>query len=486
LTLIPAATSRGSAPAGALPKVPTGIVGLDELTGGGLPRGRSTLVVGGPGCGKTLLGMEFLVCGAKQYREPGVFVAFEETPDDLAENVCSLGYDVKQLIDDGMLAVDHVHIEGREIEETGDYDLEGLFVRLAHCIDKVKAKRVVVDTLEVLFGGLTDHAILRGELRRLFRWLKDRGVTSIITAERGTGEMMTRHGLEEYVSDCVILLDHRIEDQVSTRRLRVLKYRGSDHGANEYPFLIAEGGLVVFPITSLGLDYVALDGYMSSGIEGLDKALEGRGFQRGSSILVTGSAGTGKSSIAASFAGSVCASDHRCLYFSMEESASQIVRNMKSVGIDLAPWLQRGLLRVQSSRPTLHGLETHLATLYQAVNEFRPQVVVMDPITNFGSVGSQRDVNAAITRILDFLKTRQITSLFTSLVGDRDCPEAHEVGVSSWMDTWIVLRTLESRGVRRRGLYVIKARGMGHSDSIQELKFTSKGLQVSPMHREAA
>jgi circadian clock protein KaiC len=469
-----------------LAKVPTGIAGLDELTGGGLPRGRSTLVIGGPGCGKTLLGMEFLVAGAREYGEPGVFVAFEETAEDLTDNVRSLGYDLHELVDAGQLALDYIRVEGREIEETGDYDLEGLFVRLGHAIDKVKAKRVVIDTLEVLFGNLRDHYILRGELRRLFRWLKERGVTAIVTAERGPDAATTRHGLEEYVSDCVIVLDHRIEQQVSTRRMRVVKYRGSSHGANEYPFLIAAGGLVVFPITSLGLDYEAPQGHLSSGIAELDEALDGRGFLRGSSVLLTGSAGTGKTSIAAGFANAACARGERCLYFSMEESPSQIVRNMKSIGIDLGPWMDRGLLKVHSARPTLHGLETHLATLYRTVLDCEPHVVIIDPITNLGAVGSDREVNSAITRMLDFFKSRQISTLFTSLVSDRENPAASEAGVSSWMDTWIVLRTLEVGDHRRRTLYVIKARGMSHSDSIHELRFTTHGIHLSPTSKEDA
>lgn len=466
------------------PKAPTGISGLDEVTGGGLPRGRSTLVVGGPGCGKTLLAMEFLICGVMKFKEAGVFVAFEETEAELAENVRSLGYEIESLVDARKLVLDYVRVERSEIEETGDYDLEGLFVRLGHAIDSVGAKRVVIDTLEVLFAGLQDHAVLRAELRRLFRWLKEREVTAVVTAERGSGGEMTRHGLEEYVSDCVIVLDHRVEQQVSTRRLRVVKYRGSAHGANEYPFLIDEGGLEVFPITSLGLDYPAPSGHVSSGVPELDEALDGRGFLRASSVLVTGTAGTGKTSIAAGFVNAACARGERCLYLSMEESADQIVRNMRSIGINLERWRRRGLLQLQSSRPTLCGLEAHLATVYKAVRDFQPKIVVVDPITNLGVVGSDPDVAAAITRLLDFLKSKQITGLFTALSSNPEDPEHSEVGVSSWMDTWILLRTLESAGTRRRGLYVIKARGMPHSDSIHELRFTSRGIRLGPLTKE--
>ncbi|HEY6451140.1 MAG TPA: circadian clock protein KaiC, partial [Steroidobacteraceae bacterium] len=369
-------------------------------------------------------------------------------------------------------------IERSEIEETGDYDLEGLFVRIAHAVDSIGAKRVVLDTLEVLFAGLNDHAILRAELRRLFRWLKDRHLTAIVTAERGPAGELSRHGIEEYVSDCVIALDHRVTQQISTRRLRVVKYRGSHHGANEYPFLIDEGGLAVFPITSLGLDYAAPRGHVSSGIQGLDKALDGRGFLRGSSVLVTGTAGTGKTSMAAGFASSACARGQRCLYFSMEESPDQIVRNMSSIGLALERWRRRGLLRIQSSRPTLYGLETHLAAVYKAVNEFDPQVIVMDPLTNLDAAGSDRDATAVLTRLLDFLKSRRITSVFTSLVSSHADPEHSEVGVSSWMDTWLLLRTLETEGVRHRGIYIVKSRGMAHSDRIHALRFTSRGLRV--------
>jgi circadian clock protein KaiC len=470
---------RSGSPQG-LEKTATGIAGLDEITFGGIPTGRTTLVTGGPGCGKTLLAMDFLVNGAR-HGEPGVFVAFEETTPELLANVRSVGYKLDALVRSRRIVLDHVRIERSEIEETGDYDLEGLFVRLAHLIESIGAKRIVLDTLEVLFAGLSDHSILRAELRRLFRWLKDRGITAIVTAEAGPGGVLSRHGIEEYVSDCVISLDHRINQQISTRRLRVVKYRGSGHGANEYPFLIGDGGLIVFPITSLGLDYVAPKGRIPAGVPGLDKLLDGRGFIRGSTVLVTGTAGTGKSSIAAGFVDAACARGERCLYFSMEESPDQIVRNMRSIGIKLERWRRSDRLRVLSSRPTLYGLENHLAAVYAAVKEFNPSVVVMDPLTSLTSVGTNIEVTAVITRLIDYLKAKQITALFTTLASDKVDPEHSEVGVSSWMDTWLVVRSVELQGARRRALYVIKSRGMKHSDGIHELKFTSRGISVLPM-----
>jgi circadian clock protein KaiC len=468
-----------------VPKAATGIEGLDQITFGGIPRGRTTLVTGGPGCGKTLFGTEFLVHGAA-HGEPGVFVAFEESTQELTDNVRSLGHDLESLVAKRKLTLDYVRIERSEIEETGDYDLEGLFVRLGHLVDSIGARRMVLDTLEVLFAGLSDHAILRAELRRLFRGLMERGITAIVTAEAAPGGMLSRHGIEEYVSDCVIALDHRINQQISTRRLRVVKYRGSRHGANEYPFLIGEGGLVVFPITSLGLDYGAPRGRIPTGVPGLDAVLDGRGFMRGSTILVSGTAGTGKSSIAAGFVAAACARGERCLYFSMEESPDQIARNMRSIGINLERWRKDGRLRVQSSRPTLFGLENHLAAVYKAVTEFNPTIVVMDPLTNLTSVGTSAEVTAAVTRLIDFLKARKITGLFTSLVSDQSHPEISEVGVSSWMDTWIAVRSLEWQGSRRRALYVIKSRGMKHSDGIHELRFTSRGIGILPLQAAAA
>jgi circadian clock protein KaiC len=460
----------------ALAKAPTGITGLDEITSGGLPRGRTTLVAGGPGCGKTLLGMEFLVCGALQYHEPGVFVAFEETASELGENVRSLGYELQALIESKKLVIDHVRLERAEIEETGEYDLEGLFVRLAHAIDSVGAKRVVIDTLEALFAGLSNQKTVRAELKRLFRWLKERRVTAIVTAERGRSGGITRHGLEEYVSDCVIVLDHRVDEQVSTRRLRVVKYRGSEHGADEYPFLIGGTGFKVFPITSLALDHVAPLEHVSTGIAGLDQALNGRGFLRGSSILVTGTAGAGKTSLAAAFSDASCARGERCLYLSMEESPDQLVRNMRSIGIDLAPWRERGLLELRGLRPTLHGLETHLAALYDSVSDFDPRTVVVDPITNLDEVGSDRQAAAAIARMIDLLKSRGVTAMFTALSSNEHLSGRSHVGVSSWMDAWILLRTLETDGVRQRSLSVVKVRGMPHSDAIHKLLFTSGGV----------
>jgi circadian clock protein KaiC len=474
--------AKTTAEVGALPieKAATGITGLDEITAGGLPRGRTTLVVGGPGSGKTLLGMEFLINGALQFDEGGVFLAFEETANELATNVRSLGHDLESMINDKKLIVDHVRIERSEIEETGEYDLEGLFVRLAHAIESVGARRLVIDTLEVLFGGLQDHGILRAEFRRLFRWLNERRITTIVTGERGPDRQMSRHGLEEYVSDCVIILDHRIEQQISTRRLRVVKYRGSAHGADEYPFLIDEGGIEVFPVTSMGLDYRTPEGYISTGIAELDEALDGRGFPRGSSILLTGAAGTGKSSMAASLVDAACKRGERCLYFSMEESPAQIMRNMRSIGMELGQWVERKLLNINSSRPTLCGLEMHLANIYKAVKEFTPDVVVIEPISGLGTVGTDIQVTAALTRMLDFLKSRQITVLCTALVSRTDDSAASGVDVSSWMDAWMVLRTVEVSGIRKRSLSIIKVRGMAHSDRVHELKLTGNGIHLVP------
>ena len=410
-----------------LPKAPTGIQGLDEITGGGLPRGRPTLVCGSAGCGKTLLAMEFLVRGATEFGEPGVFMAFEETAEELAQNVRSLGFDLEDLAEQNKLLVDFVRVERSEIEETGEYDLEGLFIRLGHAIDSLGAKRVVLDTLETLFGGLSNAAILRAELRRLFRWLKDKGVTAIITGERGDGTL-TRHGLEEYVSDCVIVLDHRVTEQLSTRRLRIVKYRGTTHGTNEYPFLIDENGISVLPVTSLGLSQEASDERISTGIPRLDAMLGGKGVYRGSSVLISGTAGTGKTSLAAHFADATCRRGERCLYFAFEESESQLVRNMRSIGLDLAPWSKKGLLRFHATRPSAYGLEMHLATLHKLVNEFEPRVVVVDPITTFLGAGTSVEAESMLMRLIDFLKAQQITAMFTSLTHGGNAPGAERGG----------------------------------------------------------
>ena len=466
-----------SAPAGTLPKAATGIPGLDEITLGGLPRGRPTLVCGGAGCGKTLLAMEFLVRGATQFDEPGVCVTFEETEAELAENVRSLGFDVDGLVQRGMLAFDHVHIDRREIEETGEYDLEGLFVRLGFAIDSIGAKRVVLDTMEALFGGFSNMAILRSELRRLFRWLKDRDVTVVITGERGDGTL-TRQGLEEYVSDCVILLDHRVNEQISTRRLRVVKYRGTSHGTNEYPFLINEQGISVLPVTSLGLAHRVSNERVSSGIPRLDAMLGGAGFYRGSSILVSGAAGSGKSTIAAHFADAACRRGERCLFLAFEESRDQIVRNMRSVGIDLARHVDSGHLLMEAARPSLHGLETHLAQIHRQIDTFDPQAVVIDPISNLGYATQRLDLSAMLLRMIDFLKSKGITALFVNLAAGGVPLDATDLGVSSLIDTWLVLRDIEAGGERNRGLYVIKSRGMQHSNQIREFVITSDGIDL--------
>ena len=462
-----------------LPKAPTGIPGMDEITGGGLPKGRPTLVAGGAGCGKTLFAMEFLVNGATQYDEPGVFVAFEENAEELAQNVASLGFDLKKLSKQKKLIIDYVRVERSEIEETGDYDLDGLFIRLGHAIDSIGAKRVVLDTIEVLFSALSNQGILRAELQRLFRWLKDKGVSAVITAERGDGTM-TRFGLEEYVADCVILLDHRVTDQVSTRRLRIVKYRGTLHGTNEYPFLITEEGISVLPITSLGLDHQASAERVSTGVKELDDMLGGKGYYRGSSVLLSGTAGTGKSSLSASFVDAACRRGERCLYFSFEESTSQILRNMRSIGIDLAPHVKKGLLQFQVSRPTLYGLEMHLVTIHNLIKKHKPEAIVLDPITDFFAVGSTAEVKAAITRIIDFLKTNQVTALLTSYTED-DSPNESVVGVSSLIDTWISLRNIENNGERHRGLFILKSRGMAHSNQIRSFELTSEGIKIGAL-----
>lgn len=460
-----------------LQKTPTGIPGMDEITGGGLPKGRPTLVTGAAGCGKTLFAMEFLVNGATRYDEPGIFVAFEENAEELAQNVASLGFDLKKLSKQKKLLVDHIRVERNEIEETGDYDLEGLFIRLGHAIDSIGARRVVLDTIEVLFSSFSNQGILRAELQRLFRWLKDRGVSAVITAERGE-RSMTRFGLEEYVADCVILLDHRVTEQVSTRRLRILKYRGTVHGTNEYPFLIGRNGISVLPITSLMLQHKASTERVSTGIRELDDMLDGKGFYRGSSIMISGTAGTGKTSLAAAFVEAACERGERCLYFAFEESADQIIRDMRSIDIDLAPHIKKGLLRIHVARPSQYGLEMHLVTMYDMIREFKPKIVVMDPITDFTSVGSQFEIKSAVTRIIDFLKTHDVTGLFISVTSENEAADNTVVGISSLIDAWVSLRNLENRGERQRGLFVLKSRGMAHSNQIHSFHLTDDGIKI--------
>lgn len=464
-----------------LPKSPTGIQGFDEITAGGLPAGRPTLVCGGAGCGKTLFGIEFLVRGATLYDEPGVFMSFEESNEELIKNVASLGFDLEDLIKNKKLALDHVHIERSEIEETGEYDLEGLFIRLGYAIDSIGAKRVVLDTIESLFAGLPNQLILRAELRRLFRWLKEKGVTAIITGERGD-ETLTRQGLEEYVSDCVIMLDHRVNEQTSTRRLRVVKYRGSLHGTNEYPFLIDETGFSVLPITSLGLEHIVSNERIPTGITELDEMLEGKGYFRGSTVLVSGTAGVGKTSVAAHFAEAACKRGERVLYFCFEESPNQLIRNMHSIGIKLEPWVHKGLLHFQATRPTFYGLEMHLAATHKAVKAFKPDIVIMDPINTFMLGDKENEVKTMLMRIVDFLKGNQITALLTSLTSIDGALDGSDAGISSLIDTWLLLRDIELNGERNRGMYVLKSRGMANSNQIREFILTDNGVKLREVY----
>ncbi|WP_311968851.1 circadian clock protein KaiC [Pseudomonas baltica] len=458
-----------------LHKVATGIVGFDDITLGGLPAGRPSLICGAAGCGKTLFGVTFLVRGAVDHDEPGVFMSFEERPRDLVDNVASLGYDLQGLIDQKKIAIDHVHIDRSEIEETGEYDLEGLFVRLGYAIDTIGAKRVVLDTIEALFASFTDTAVLRAELRRLFYWLKERGVTAVITGERGNGQL-TRYGIEEYVSDCVILLDNRVAEQITTRRLRVIKYRGSSHGTNEYPFFIDEYGITVLPVTAAGLNHSASVQIVPSGIEGLDRMLGRGGFYRGSSVLVSGLAGTGKTTFGASFVDACCKREERCLLFSFEESQSQLVRNLESVGLNLKPYIDSGLLRVESARPSLYGLEVHLARMYREILEFKPHAVVIDPISAFR--GPESEVHATLLRLVDLLKEHNITAIFTSLSEAKARAQGLDREVSSLMDVWLSLGMVEADGEHNRLLYVLKARGMGHSNQVREYHIDSNGITL--------
>ncbi|WP_035360872.1 circadian clock protein KaiC [Dyadobacter alkalitolerans] len=461
----------------ALQKARTGIKGLDEITLGGLPQGRPTLICGSAGCGKTLFSIEFLVHGALQFGEPGVFVAFEEKSEELTINVASLGFDLDRMQKDKLIKLDHVHIERSEIEETGEYDLDGLFIRLGHAIDSIGAKRVVLDTIESLFSGLNNEAIIRAELRRLFEWLKEKNVTTIITGERGEGSL-TRQGLEEYVSDCVILLDHRVANKISTRLLRIVKYRGSVHGTNEYPFLIDEDGISVLPVTSLTLSHNASSKRISSGIPALNKMLGGEGFFEGSSILVSGTAGTGKTSIAGSFANETCLNGDRCIYFAFEESPKQIVRNMRSIGVDLQSHIDNGLLKFHASRPTLNGLEMHLLSINKLITQFKPKTVIVDPITNLITVGSVSEVKSVLIRLIDFLQAEETTVLFTALSLNDSISEQTDESISSLVDAWLLIRDIEMNGERNRGLYVMKSRGMKHSNQVREFVISDNGLDL--------
>ncbi len=465
-----------------LPKSLTGIHGLDELTLGGLPQGRTTLVCGSAGCGKTVLGIEFLVHGAKEFNEPGVCLSFEETAEELTSNVESLGFDIGALIARKKLVVDHINVDRSLIEEAGEYDLEALFIRLSHAVDSIGARRVMLDGIEALFAGLQNESVLRAELRRLFRWLKDKNLTAIVTGERGTGEL-TRHGLEEYISDCVIFLDHRVSETVLTRRLRIVKYRGSLHGTNEYPFLIETDGLSVLPLTSIDLKHAASEDRVSTGIPALDEMFGGDGYFRGSSIIISGTAGTGKTSLSAHFVDAACARGERCVFFSFEESSDQIVRNMRSIGVDLGRWIDKGTLNIHSARPTTFGLEMHLVKMHRIIQQMDPSIVVVDPVTALLYSGAHSDAQSMLLRLIDFLKSKRITALMTTLTSGAEALEQTAVNISSLVDAWLLVRDIESGGERNRGLYILKARGLAHSNQIREFRLTDHGVELRDVYQ---
>jgi circadian clock protein KaiC len=467
-------------------KIPSGIKGLDEITDGGLPKGRPALVSGGPGCGKTLFAMEFIARGIIDYNEPGVFIAFEEKIDDLKKNFTSLGFDLEDLVKTKKLVLDHITIDRSEIEETGEYDLEGLFIRLGAMIDEVGAKRVAIDTLEAIFSGFANEAILRSELRRLFLWLKDRGITAVVTGERGD-RTITKYGLEEYVADCVITLDHRVTNQIATRRLRVVKYRGSIHGTDEYPFLISSDGISVLPITTMSLTHTASTERIATGIPRLDTMLGAKGFYRGSSILVSGQAGTGKTSIAATFVNAACKRGEKCLLFIFEESESQFIRNMKSIGMDFNPWIKKGLLKFHAVRPTAYSLEMHLSMMIKLIDEFKPRVIAVDPISNLYPIGDDVQVRSMMMRLIDYAKSLQITGLFTNLSNDSASEafslEPTQMAVSSLMDAWLILKNIEGNGERNRVFSIIKSRGMAHSNQLREFILSDKGIELLDLYQ---
>ncbi len=472
---------NSSASAERLEKARTGIAGFDEVTNGGVPKGRPSIVCGGPGCGKTMFAVEFLVRGATEYNEPGVLMTFEETSEEMTKNVASLGFDLKGLAARKKLVLEYVRIEPAEIHETGEYDLEGMFIRLQHAVDRIGAKRVVLDTVEAIFSGFANTGLLRAEIRRLFRWLKDRGLTTVVTAEKGEGSL-TRYGLEEYVSDCVIFLDHRVTEQVSTRRMRVVKYRGASHIADEIPFLIDERGFSVLPSSSMKLDHAVSSERISSGVNDLDDMLEGKGFYRGSSILVSGTAGSGKSTLAAHFAQQTCRGGERCLYVAFEESAAQAMRNMRSIGIDLEKYVKKGLLRFEAWRPTQSGLEMHLLQIHKLVEQHNPATVIIDPLTSL-MVDGTNQLHAMLMRLIDFLKTRQITGFFTALTSGRNKEiEETDVRISSLIDTWIFARDVELNGERNRCIYVLKSRGMANSNQVREFVMSKNGIRLLPVY----
>ena len=466
-----------------LPKCLTGIKGFDEITEGGLPKNRVTLICGSTGTGKTLLGIDFLINGAINYDEPGVFMSFEDTDVELYKDVASLNLDLEGLVLQKKILIDYVLLERRDIQEKGEFNLEGLFIRLEVAIDSIGAKRVVLDSIESLFAGVTDSGILRLEIKRLFRWFKEKQVTAVITGELRQGSY-TRNGLEEYISDCIILLDNRVREQISTRRIRVIKYRGSNHGTNEYPFVIDKDGLSVIPITSAGLDQPGTRERVSTGIPSLDKLFQGGGYTRGSTILASGTAGTGKTSLAAAFAVQSCKRGERCLFLSYEESSGQLVQNMSSIGFNLEPLVKKGMLKIVSTRPSFFGLEMHLLDLYKIIADFKPKAVVIDPLTSLIGQGNQLEIQSMLTRMIDALKSRGITGFFTSLVSSNQQNDTSgEIGVSSLIDTWIVVRELEENEGRRRirGTYIVKSRGMGHSSDVHKLILSDDGLQLVPM-----
>ncbi|WP_240236172.1 circadian clock protein KaiC [Nocardioides sp. CFH 31398] len=458
-----------------LEKAATGIEGFDDITFGGLPRARATIVTGAAGSGKSMFGVEFLAQGARAYGEPGVLLSFEETADELVANAASIGVDLRAMADEGTLVVDSAAGDLDDLVQSGAFDLEGLLLRLAAAIDAVGARRVVLDTVETLFSTLPDETTVRREFARLLRWLKERDLTVVVTAERGQQGRLTRHGIEEYVSDCVVVLDHRVEDEVATRRMRVAKYRGSPHGTNEFPFLISGRGLVVMPLHHDELTEVSEE-RVSLGIPELD-TMVGGGVFRGSTIMISGSAGTGKTSIAACAADAACRRGEKALFLSFEEPSGQVVRNMRSIGLDLQHWIDKGLLVVQHMRPAITGLEAHLASLHMILDEHPAEVVVLDAVASLSRGVASYASASAVARDIAMLRLRGATTVLTALAGTHDDPHT-DVSASSLVDAWLLVRNVENDGERNRLLMTIKNRGSFHSNQVREFLLTDDGPRL--------
>ena len=462
--------------------VSTGVKGLDDVLGGGIPQGHAMLLVGKPGTGKSILSMEYLLHGIELHKENGVYISFEESEKQIISNAASFGWKFEEMVKKNKLAISYIDMQPEQMRTVGDYDLSALILRVKGAIKKVNARRVVIDGINNLLSTFDDERIIRSDLLRLIREIKEVNATIFITGERGH-DSWSKMGFEEYLADGLMHLDNRTDGNYQTREIQVVKCRGINHYTGKSPFIINSEGMSIRPLITADFDYKVLKSRVSTGIADIDNMLGGKGLYRGSTVYITGPSGAGKTSISSSFANGACSRGERALFLAFEESSDQIIRNMKSIGLSLDKWVNEKLLYFYTARATTNSLEGHLDNIMTMVREVEPTCVVLDPISAFRPIANENETKLMLIRLNDYLRARKITTVFTALSSDGEYSEHADVQLSSIADTWIVVRIMDYKGERNNVMQLMKSRGMSHSRQMKEMYFTGNGLKLQNVYQ---